>query len=160
MSDFPPQNLPDHLVPGFGIHVRSTSSGRPAYLGVTTIETRSEDERQEIGRRGPALAAELRSVPGFLGATLFVAGDRMFTVSSWADETGPRLLGERPGPHRDAVRQVVRDGFTLGGAHSLWRADSVRMLARCGGCRRINDTSTHDRCQSCGTELPGDWCFL
>ncbi|MFI8301267.1 hypothetical protein ACIGCZ_35730 [Streptomyces nigra] len=160
MTDFPPKDLPDYLVPGFGIHVRSDTNEEPACLGFTTIETRSEEELRNIGARGPALAAQLRSIPGFLGATLFVAGNRMITVSAWRDQDGPRRLNEQPGPHLDAVRQVMKEDFTMGGAHSLWRAHSLRMLARCPGCRRISDARVHSRCRSCDGELPHGWCFL
>jgi ribosomal protein L37E len=160
MSNFPPEGLPDYLVPGFGIHVRSASDGEPAYLGVTTIVTQSEEELQEIGKRGPDLATQLRSVPGFLGATLLVAGNRMFTVSAWSDEHGPRRLNEQQGPHREAIRQVMTDNFTLGGTHSLWRAHSFRVLARCVRCQRMNDTSMHNKCPSCGIALPRENTFL
>lgn len=160
-KDFPPKNLPDYLVPGFGVHVRSPSDEEPAYLGFTTIDTRSADEAEIVGRRGPALAAQMLSVPGFLGATLFTAGSRMFTVSAWRDEDGPRRINHEPGPHRDAIGQVMRENFTLGGAHTLWKAHSLRLLTRCPQCEQISDSlRNHHLCPRCDTALPTERRYL
>lgn len=75
----------------------------------------------------------MRDTPGFLGATIVVFGHKMFSLSAWAHHDGPRRIS-REGVHRDAIDDVMQNGLTAGGLHSLWTADSVQFLARCPFC--------------------------
>jgi ribosomal protein L32 len=149
------------VVVGLGVHVPSPSDEQPSYLGFTSHEPRSRNELEQIRARGPELAAQLRTTPGFLGAVLFIAGDRMFTFSAWSDEDGPRATVERPGPHRAAIDEIRRHDVTAGGAHSLWKAHTMQLLTRCPACGTVTDSLlTHHHCPRCGTALPTHGRYL
>lgn len=148
-----PSELPAWMVLGGGVHIMSPSAEQPRVLGLTTHEARSDEEVDAIRARGPALAAQMRETPGFLGATIVVFGHRMFSLSAWTDHDGPRRIS-REGVHRDAIDDVMQKGLTAGGLHSLWTADRVRFLARCPSCGSVTDTLLTDgRCGRCDEDL-------
>ncbi len=88
----------------FGTCTRAStdSTATPGAFSITWLEARSEEERQRVQELGRKVAAELLSMPGFIGWVGTDVGSRMMTITAWEtpDAMAPLMQG---GEHRSAV---------------------------------------------------------
>lgn len=140
----------------FGTAVRAWAgaSAQPGAFSITTIQARTEEESREVAERSRQIATEMLSLPGFLGFVGVTLGDRMMTITAWADAESPRQVMSR-GHHGDAVQQFFGGGLGGGGFTSVFVPGRINtMWVRCGSCQRMaNHATSHGLC-TCGEALP------
>jgi steroid delta-isomerase-like uncharacterized protein len=139
---------------GYGVETDSGQRARPGAVSLTWIETRSPAEADQVRAVSRPMAAELRTVPGFLSWMGVGIGNRMYTVSAWRDEEAARQV-MRLDVHRTAVKRFFSEDFAAAVHTGVWSAHHLNPLwVRCPSCRRVSDAATAERCD-CGLALPG-----
>ena len=79
---------------GYAARAAGDSCKVPGAVGLTWLDTRSEEEAQQVRELTVQIVAELATAPGFIGWLGVVIVGRMYTITTWETE--------------DAVRAVLR----------------------------------------------------
>ncbi|MGH2784671.1 MAG: nuclear transport factor 2 family protein [Actinomycetota bacterium] len=137
---------------GGGVLMHAGKDTKPGAFTITSLNVRSDEERNKVQEISQQIAMEMFGMPGFLAFSGLTFGHRMITLTAWEDETGPdQLLGSPT--HKTAAKNMYRGDFTLGGMLSVWAPTRIRMLVRCEECGQMADRETSETCQA-GHKLP------
>jgi steroid delta-isomerase-like uncharacterized protein len=138
---------------GYGVRTDAGHRTRPGAVSLTWIETRSQAEAGQVRAISRPLAAELRTVPGFLSWMGVGIGNRMFTITAWESEQAARQVMRQP-IHREGVRQFFAEDLGAAVHTSVWSVHHLGPVwLRCPSCRRVSDAAAGDTCD-CGRQLP------
>ena len=137
---------------GGGIYVHAGKRTKPGAFSITTLNVRSQDEIQQVRDATLQISMEMLAMPAFIGFIGVVFGQRMFTITAWEDDSGPRQL-MRSKAHTGAAKRLLREGFTLGGMLGVWKPDHIRMMMRCETCGEVSNAEQGATC-SAGHPLP------
>lgn len=139
---------------GYSMHISMGKSVAPAYIGLTWIGARDEDEKQEIRTFSRSIIKDFRETPGFLGIVTGFTGLRGFTVTAW--ESDEALKDGTTRYHATAMKAFRSDDVAYGVWTSVWKPERLnRIWTRCPSCAAPNDVNDdHRNCSSCGAELP------
>ncbi len=138
----------------FGVSTRVTSGNKavPGAFSITSLEARSDEEKEKIRESSRKVAQELLSMPGFISFVGVTVGDRMMTVTAWetADAMAPLMRG---GEHRSATSRFLGPELARGGATGVWMPARLNpRWIRCTTCSRMSN-SAEPTC-ACGATLP------
>jgi steroid delta-isomerase-like uncharacterized protein len=139
---------------GTAISVQSGKKNKPGAFSITTLHARSEQEQDQIATYSRAIATEMLSMPGFIGWTGIVVGDRMITVTAWDTPEDPRRLN-REGTHVEAMKAFFAPDIAAGGYTSVWVPERFNATwVRCTQCgSMVNHERANGQCK-CGQALP------
>ena len=138
---------------GYSVNTDSGTWARPGAISLTWIDTRSPAEAEQVRAISRPLAAELRTVPGFLSWMGVGIGNRLSTISAWRDEDAARQV-MRLDLHRAAVRRFFSEDFGAAVHTGVWSAHHLNPLwVRCPACQQVTDATAGDTCD-CGRQLP------
>ncbi len=136
---------------------RALSMGKrtkPGAFSLTYIQTRSNEEVQQVQGYGQRIAAELAKMPGFLSLVTVWFGKRAYTITAWEDAESPRRL-MKEGAHREAMQTFFGSDFAEGGVTSVWIPQRINALwARCPACGQLSDYEQRQGVCECGQALP------
>ncbi|HEY8476984.1 MAG TPA: ester cyclase [Chloroflexota bacterium] len=139
---------------GYAAAVQSGKPDRPKAFSITAIRVRSDGERERVREYSRKIAAEMLTMPGFIGWAGVVVGDRMLTVTAWGDTESPRQL-TRAGVHLQAMREFFNADLGSSGYTSVWVPERFSPLwVRCPQCGRMGDSGESQGLCVCGTALP------
>jgi steroid delta-isomerase-like uncharacterized protein len=135
--------------------VQSGKQTKPGAISITSLYSRDEQDQQQVSNFSRQIATEMLGMPGFIGWTGVVVGDRMLTITAWEEpEQARRLLKE--GTHREAMQVFFADNsVALGGWTSVWAPAWINAYwSRCDACgRMVNHEKLAGLCE-CGAALP------
>lgn len=139
---------------GYSMHVSMGKSVPPAFVGLTWIGARDEEEKQTIRAFSRNIVRDFRDTPGFLGIVTGFTGLRGFTVTAW--ESDEALKDGTTRYHARAMQAFRTEDVAFGVWTSVWRPERLnRIWTRCSACGTPNDVNDdHRRCLSCEAELP------
>jgi len=139
---------------GYAARAAGDSQKVPGAVSLTWLDSRSEEETQQVRDLSAQIAAELTTTPGFIGWLGVVIGGRMYTITTWETEDAVRAV-MRSSVHRQAVKRLLTEDLSASATTSVWVPYQINPLrARCTSCGRMSDLAEHDgRCR-CGQPLP------
>jgi steroid delta-isomerase-like uncharacterized protein len=139
---------------GMATAVQSGKRNKPGAFSITSIQARSEREVEQLGEYGRQIAEEMLKMPGFLGWTGMVIGDRLLTVTAWDNPESPRQL-TREGTHLQAMKEFFGPEIAAGGYTSVWAPKRINATwVRCTQCGRMADYERANGQCECGQALP------
>jgi steroid delta-isomerase-like uncharacterized protein len=148
---------PDALGPfrfSMATAVQSGKRAKPGAFSITSIQARSEGEVEQLGEYGRQIAEDMLQMPGFLGWTGLVIGDRLLTVTAWDNPESPRQL-TREGTHLQAMQAFFGPEIAAGGYTSGWVPERINATwVRCTQCGRMADYERANGQCECGQALP------
>jgi steroid delta-isomerase-like uncharacterized protein len=68
---------------GTSVSVQTGKTCKPGAFSITKLETRSEDEAQQIRQLTRQISTEMLQMPGFISLVTMVVSRRMMTVAAW-----------------------------------------------------------------------------
>ena len=143
-----------HYQFGYGVAVQSGKTSKPGAFSITVLHARSDQEREQVRDYSRKIAAEMLAMPGFIGWTGLVIGDRMLTVTAWDDPESPRQL-MREGTHVQAMKGFFGPEIAAGGYTSVWVPERFNATwVRCPECGRMTGYEKAEGRCSCGQALP------
>ncbi|MGH7527789.1 MAG: ester cyclase, partial [Gemmatimonadales bacterium] len=138
---------------GSCLHLMVDDPRPPGAFSLTRLEVRSEEEREKVVEDVRRMLPELATMHGFLGTLATKVGDRMFTITAWAD---PNDVGQlRDGSHAASVRRVYNGEIGRAGQFGVWVPSRLTPFRiRCESCAAWAQAGEAEaRCQ-CGAALP------
>ena len=140
----------------FGYAIRASAGHRkvPGAFSLTWIDTRSEQEADEVKLTAAVVAAELTQEPGFLSWVGMEIGSRLYTITAWESQDAVRAV-MRSSTHLAAVKRFLTEDFGAAASTGVWSAHHVNAVSvRCPSCAQLTDRAqAGDRC-ACGQPLP------
>lgn len=140
---------------GFAVRAASGSSKVPGAVSLTWIDSRSEEEEEQIKQVAAAVAAELTNEPGFLSWLGLGIGGRLYTITAWESAEAVRAV-MRTSAHQDAVKRFYSGDLGAAAGTGVWiphHLNAVRV--RCPACGVLMDQAKADGMCACGETLPG-----
>jgi heme-degrading monooxygenase HmoA len=139
----------------FGVSTRVVSgrNATPQAFSVTSLEPRSEQEKEEIRLAGRETLKEMLGMEGFISATTVTCGNRQMTFTAW--EKPENISQMRSSKHHSqATRGFYGTEFAQGGIISTWQMPTkVQTFQRCPECHKmIWVERTQGRCV-CGASV-------
>lgn len=97
----------------FGSSGRLASERRtkPGAVSLTWIEVQSDEEVQEVRERALQVLEDMKQMPGFISHVGVTLGQRLCTVTAWADPEAPHQL-QRGGTHEEAMKRAFGPDFS------------------------------------------------
>jgi steroid delta-isomerase-like uncharacterized protein len=139
---------------GYAVRAAGDSQKTPSAISVTWLESRSEEEAQQVRELTRQIAAELTKAPGFISWLGVVIAGRMYTITTWESEDAIRAV-MRSGVHQVAVKRFLTEDFSASAATSVWIPHHINALRiRCTSCGRLSEQAHNSGTCSCGQALP------
>ena len=139
---------------GTAAAVQSGRNDKPGAFSITVLQARSADEVEQVREQARKIAAGMPKMPGFIGWTGMVIGDRMLTVTAWDNPESPRQL-IRDTAHRAATQQFFGPALGAAAYTSVWVPERFNPTwVRCTHCQRMTDYDRSGGHCQCGETLP------
>lgn len=139
---------------GSAVSVQSGRKNKPGAFSITFIQVRSEQEGEQVKDYSRKIAAEMLAMPGFIGWTGIIIGNRLLTVTAWDDAASASRL-TREGTHVEAMRKFFGPDFAAALYTSVWSVERFNaMWVRCTACGRVVDYEKAAGQCECGQMLP------
>lgn len=138
---------------GTCIHMMGEDPRPVGAFSLTMLEVRSEEESEKVVEDTRRMLPELAIMHGFLGSIAAKVGDRLFTITAWAD---PNDVGQlRGSSHSASVRRVYNGEIGRAGQFGVWVPSRVMPFRiRCESCAAwVQAGEAETRCE-CGATLP------
>jgi len=139
---------------GYAVRASGPSQKAPGAVSLTWLDTRSEEEAEEVRDLSRDIVADLIRCPGFIGWLGVVIAGRMYTLTTWESEGAVRaVMGSRA--HRVAVKRLLAEDLAVSSTTGVWVPHHLNaLLARCPSCGRMADVARKDGACHCGEALP------
>lgn len=140
----------------FGYAARTSTGSRniPGAVSLTWVDTRSEQEVDEVKFTAAAIAADLSEQPGFISWAGLEIGKRLYTITLWDSADAVRLV-LRNDTHLAAMKRLLNDDFCAAFATGVWTAHHLNAVrVRCPACGHMIDLSQAEGACPCGQPLP------
>lgn len=139
---------------GTSVAVQSGKRSKPGAFSITSLQARSEKEAEQIKQLSRQTVGETMKMPGFLGYTAMVIGNRFLTVTAWDNPESPRQLMHED-THVEAMKGFFGSDLAAGGFTSVWTIGRFNATwIRCVHCRRMSDYEKSSGQCRCGQVLP------
>jgi steroid delta-isomerase-like uncharacterized protein len=146
--------LPEPFRIGSVVALPSDNPSKPGAFSIASLQSRSKEDMERIRSYSSQIATELLRLPGFLGFTGLVIGDRFITIAAWQDVESARQMS-RQGTHAQAMKSFFHSEIGTAGYTSIWIPERFNSIwVRCPQCdRMMNYEKTNSQCE-CGQILP------
>jgi steroid delta-isomerase-like uncharacterized protein len=132
---------------GTGTYVQSGKVVKPGAVSITALTVRDEGEATRVEQISMGVIEQMLGMKGFLALTAMTFGDRMMTVTTWeSPDDPPQLLAS--GAHREGVRLMYQQDFSLGGMLSVWKPERVYEVVRCPECSEFFNPGETGACSN------------
>ena len=132
---------------GYAARAAGDSCKVPGAVGLTWLDTRSEEEAQQVRELTVQIVAELATAPGFIGWLGVVIAGRMYTITTWETEDAVRAV-LCSSAHQLAVKRQLTEDFIAHATTSVWVPHHINTLwTRCTSCGQRRARSQRRRCR-------------
>jgi heme-degrading monooxygenase HmoA/ketosteroid isomerase-like protein len=139
---------------GYAVRAAGGSQKIPGAVSLTWLDSRSEEEAQEVRELTRQIVGELAKAPGFIGWLGVVIAGQMYTITTWETEDAVRAV-MRSSAHQVAVKRLLTEDFCADAATSVWVPHHINALwTRCTCCGGVSDLAQNDDSCGCGQPLP------
>ena len=143
---------------GYAVRAASDSQKVAGAVSLTWLDSRSEEEAQQVRELTRQIVAELTKAPGFIGWLGVVIAGRMYTITTWETEDAVRAV-MRNSTHQLAVKRFFTGDLSASATTSVWVPHHINApWTRCTSCGRIPDRAQKNGRCDCGQPLAqADW---
>ena len=147
-------DLPEPFRMGSVVALPSGKRNKPGAFAIASLQARSEEDMERIRLYSRQITTELPKLPGFLGFTGLLMGDRFVTITAWDHAESARQMS-RQGTHAQAMKSFFHSEMGMTGYTSVWIPERFNSIwVRCPQCDRMtNYEKMNGQCE-CGQILP------
>jgi steroid delta-isomerase-like uncharacterized protein len=122
---------------GTSTSVQSGKRTKPGAFSITMLETRCNQEVEQVRGYSRSLAVEMLKMPGFIGWVGVVLGPRMITLTAWENLEDIQHL-RASSTHQKAVQEFFGPEHYVGAMTSVWTPERINaMWVRYPQCDRM-----------------------
>lgn len=140
----------------FGRCARVQSGKRtpPGALSMTWIDTRNEEESEQVIAYSRQIAVDMLRMPGFIGWIGSIIGNRLYTLTAWESVDAVKRLQDSE-THRTAMKHVFGPDFSSAVHTGVWVVDHLNpRWLRCSACGQWVDSGRLAETCACGAAYP------